>query len=570
MADVRIDEEKRRFIIKGNGRDEMGVLFGLPSRKWMPSMGVIIAPFTRLNAKHLADKAFAGKVQLTPEVRDYVEALAVAPSSNRTFPSWYAYKTQPFFDQRAALNKVYANDFGALFMKMGVGKSKVAIDFMSASYYERRIEAVVLVCPLTIHAVWGGPNGELATHSPCPVKVVQVDSSFDASSIKPSQDYLLWLLVGVESLSQGRTFDKLMPFLRNYKCGGLVDEASRIKNHAAIRTKRMLEMRNQFKVRLISTGTPSTRSLMDLYSQFEFLDPNIIGVGDYYAFRNRYAVMGGYKGKEIVGYQYVDELMGLIEPYTYICEKPKDLPPQLFTKRTVKMTDEQRKIYDDMRKGKIDGNDVTNVLTRVLRLQQVIGGHYASDDTFAVDPISGRTKRIAGKVHRILPPDKNPKIKALLEVVEEAGDEQIIVWAKFLPEVEDIRSVLAEIGPVAVFTGATSAAERIELKDGFQSGKYRFFVGNAQTGGLGLTLTAGSVMVYYSNTHSLEDRLQSEDRAHRRGQKADRVLYVDLFMEKSVDKIIEESIVEKKDLDVYVREKIKAAGSMTKAFGDVL
>lgn len=453
------------------------------------------------------------------------------------------------------------------------GKSKVIIDYQTAQFYERLIHAVVLICPLTVTAVWGGEGGELAKHSPCPVKTHFVDSSFDASKAwreieATAGDTLHWFLVGVESLSQGRTFDRLLPFIQNTAVGMAVDEASRIKNWSAIRTKRVIDLGKSAKNRIIATGTIVTKNLMDLYAPYQFLDPNIIGVGDYYAFRNRYAIMGGFKRKEVVGYDNVEELMGLIEPYTYICDKPRGMPKQQWVERIVQLTNEQKEVYRKIRNAEMEGVTVANVLSKMLRLQQVVGGFYSDDPKKEINPLTGRIKKVAGVNNRIISGASNPKIKALHEIMEEA-DRPVIIWARFKFEIGDIMEAMKSYGRVAVMTGDTEIEDRMKIKDDFQAGKYEVMVGNQTVGGIGLTLTRAHVMVYYSNTDSLEDRLQSEDRIHRDGQEDD-CLYIDLIAEKTVDRVKQGAIAAKKDLDVYVRDKIREAGGRAEAlFGDV-
>lgn len=566
MAEFTVEQDKQRMVVRCYGLHEGGVIMKLPSRKWLQTKGVFIVPMTRLNMKALLEAIQAKKIQAPPEIVTLAKKIGDPKLGDRNFPAWFSFKTVPFKTQREAITKIYQNDTGALFMKMGTGKSKTAIDILTAHYYEKRIEVVAAIMPLSVTPVWGGPEGELAKHSATPFEYMYATDKFDIGKIKLKQDKLLWVLVGIESLSQGRMHERLQPLFERYKVGILVDEASRIKNHKAIRTQHAKELGNMAPIKVIATGTPALRNLMDLYSLFEFLDPNIIGAGDYYAFRNRYAIMGGYKNKEIVGYDNTDELMRLIEPFTYTCGKPEGMPPQLWTQRYVELTDQQKEIYRKVKKATLEGVTLKNTLSRALRLQQVVGGFYSLDGIKKVNELTGKIRTTKGEEIHFLPGDKNPKIIELHKMAEDEfdGDSPVIIWARFIKEIDDIEAAMRDHGRVARFTGGIEPEERIRIKDRFQNGEYDFLVGNTQIGGLGLTLTRSHTMVYYSNTDHGEDRLQSEDRIHRTGQ-TESCLYIDLLAQNTVDIPIFHAMTEKKDLDVYVREQIIAAGIKTDA-----
>ena len=568
MADIRIDVEKGKLIARAERPDEMSVFLKLPSRRWMKKHQCFIIPATPMNCEQLLREQVEGKITIHAEPLEYIQNRVSRGLGSRKFPDWFVFKTQPFPDQRNAIFKTFRNDAIALFMRMGTGKSKVLVDTATALFYMQHIQAVVLMCPLAVKAVWMGAKGELATHSACPYIMVDVDSNFDWTDVPPRQDRLMWLFVGIESLSQGKTFDRLLPYLENYRVMTAIDESSRIKNSKAIRTERAIAIGRKSVTRAIATGTPATKNLMDLYSQFDFLDPNIVGSGDLYAFKNRYAIMGGYKKKEIVGYDHIEELMGLIEPFTYRCDKPLGMPEQLWTHRNLKMHPEQLEMYRRVRKGEEKGVKVANVLNRMGKLQEIAGGFLREDPKEEQHELTGRVIKRQGRIIWQLPPEKNPKIARLHEEVEEMGDEQVVVWCKYLWEIEQVKQALAKHGSVATMIGEDSNEQRIQVKDAFQAGEIRFLVANQQIGGIGHTFTASHLAYYYSNTNSLEDRLQSEDRIHRRGQD-ENCLYTDLLCEGSVDYTIYGSIGAKKDLDVYIREKLDAAVNVAQALAEI-
>lgn len=574
MAKFRVDHEKNRLLIQPEREDDFSALLQLPSRRWMKKQHLFVVPATRVNCQHILAKynTLDPASNIASEAMAFIQGRSISTHGDRPFPRWYIHKTNPFPDQFNAIHKCYKNNVFALFMRMGSGKSKAYVDIATAAFYEKLIRAVVVICPNSVKPVWLANDGQIATHSPCPV--VKIDASdfgsggFDPTIVPLSQDRLTWVVVGVESFSQGGMFDRLRPFIENVSCAVFVDESSRIKNPKALRTQRVKDLGKAAKMRGIATGTSVTKNLIDLYSQFEFLDPEIIGAGDFYAFRNRYAIMGGYKNKKIMGYDHVEELMQLIEPYIYVCDKPKNLPQKLYSARYVTMTPEQKAKYRALKRAEIPEVSVANVLNRIAKLQEIVGGFLREDPHIVMNPLTGRESKKQGNIIWTLPPDKNPKLIELANYVEEAGDEPIVVWCKYRWEIEQCQQVLALQGPTEVFHGDTPNEERAGIVQRFQGGDIRYLVGTPQVGGIGHTLTAAHLMVYYSNTHSLEDRMQSEDRIHRIGQD-DNCLYTDLLMEKTVDNMLQESIKAKKSLDQYVYEKMREASvTLEKLLGE--
>lgn len=573
MATFKWEEAAGRMIVAPQGYEETQILLKLPSRRWRKMKSDFVVPTTRMNAKLLLDAGW-GYMMSVP-LRKHLEEIVHASKHNRTFPSWYRFQDftiggeyftgQPLPDQRNAIEKLYPMNCGALLMPMGVGKSKALIDIVTAHYLERRINCVVLAAPLTTVGVWTGKGGQLDLHSPVKTLRVHADSSLDWTKWRPKADELMWVTVGLESLSAGKTASKLKALIQNNKVAIAVDESHWIKNHSAIRTKNIIDLRKSAVLAYIMTGTPATNQLIDLYAQFEFLDPNIIGVGDYYAFRNRYCVMGGYKNKEIVGYDHTDELMGLIEPYTYICDVPKGLPEQRWTKRPVRMHPEQFEMYQKVRQAKIESISVKNVLNKVLRLSQIAGGFLYEDPELYIDPISGKEKKARGKLIWSLPPEKNPKLLDLLDQVQQEPDRQFVIWARFTFEIDMLVAALKKLGPTAQMTGATPDEERPKVVADFQQGKYRYLVANPQIGGVSWTMTAATRGYYYSNTLKYDDRAQSEKRIHRQGQKHN-VLYTDFEMltprgAQTTDGLVLAALAAKQDLDAFIKKRLKDLGT---------
>ena len=288
------------------------------------------------------------------------------------------------------------------------------------------------------------------------------------------------------------------------------------------------------------TGSPVTRNPLDLYSQCEFLDPRLLDFASYYSFRNRYAIMksANISGRSInlvTGYQNLGELSDKLKPFSYrvLKEDCLDLPDKIYMKREIQLTAEQKKLYDQMKRealATLNGKTVTTMtaLTQLMRLHQITCGHFSADD---------------GSIQEI----KNNRLAELLDVLEEI-EGKAIIWAHYQHDVMNIYKLLEDkYGPGSVvhYYGKTLPEERdYAIKNFKTNDKVRFFVGTPQTGGYGITLTQANTVIYYSNGYDLEKRMQSEDRAHRIGQKKT-VTYVDIIAEKTVDTKIVKSLRKK-------------------------
>ena len=329
----------------------------------------------------------------------------------------------------------------------------------------------------------------------------------------------------------------------------VVDESTTIKNPTAKRTKAILGLSKEVKYRRILTGSPVTKSPLDLYSQCAFLNEDLLGFSSYYTFRNRYAQMiernfGGRRVQIVASYRRLDELAEILKPFSYriLKEDCLDLPPKVYMKREIELSDEQQKAYTTMKVmalAKVNGKLATapHVLTQLMRLHQITCGHFKADD---------------GTIQEF----KNNRMSELLDLLEEM-EGKVIIRANYVYDIENIVKTISTAldenkkllyGPDSIvqYYGAVASKTRQENIEKFQDpkSKVRFFVGNPQTGGYGITLTAASNVIYYSNGYDLEKRLQSEDRAHRIGQKKS-VTYVDIIARKTVDEKIVKALRKK-------------------------
>jgi SNF2 family DNA or RNA helicase len=535
-----------------------------PSRRFNPKDKTWRMPLVRANINHLNDSQKHVQYEFTDEAKSAIDNCSelMAKPVYQPFP-YHLYdfkksaaKHMPMEHQRKLLDKSWNLPVSAWFAKMGTGKTFAAIHLACARFAAGLIDSVVIICPSTLRTVWRKEFAKYAT--------VEYDFRVHETSSRTIRDFyndrqsgvLQVLAVSVEGLGVSEAlFDSVCGFFPHRTVMVIVDESSRIKNPDALRTNRTIKFQDASKYRIILNGTPIALGIQDLWPQYEFLDPNIIGSGDYWSFKTRYLVMGGYEQKQIVGAQNVEELMRLIEPYTVEVGKDVlDLPPKVPVVRPVQMSPEQKSLLRLIKKGTSPDPDaplikVDNVLERVLRWRQVVGGWLPR-----MDPV---TEEVT-----LEPLKSNPKMDSLFEIIEDnyAGS-KFIIWSSFVHEIEYIANRLADKygrGAVESYYGATEMDARSTIEDRYcRDSEMRFFVGNPATAGLGLTLVSdhNDVMVYYSGTNAYIDRAQSEDRAHRIGQLAS-VTVIDIVAEKTIDEVIIASIAEKMSIETYVLQRL--------------
>ena len=452
----------------------------------------------------------------------------------------YKFKTKPFAHQLKALEISHNKEVFAYFMEMGTGKSKVLIDNVSMLYDAGKINGVLIVAPKGVYKNWA--DSEIPTHMVDHIdkKVVVWQSLINEkqqkklSTLFETGEDLHVLIMNVEALSTKKGIDFAKKFLSCHKALTAIDESTTIKNPSAKRTKNILTLSDLSKYRRILTGSPVTKSPLDLYTQCKFLDPWLLGEQSYYSFRVRYAMMrtANFNGRSVqivVGYRNLSELTEKIKPFSYRCLKDDclDLPDKTYMKRIVQLTDEQDKIYKQMKQqalATLNGKMLTtkNVVTQLMRLQQITSGHFTSDD---------------GEIQIV----KNNRIKELTNILDEISG-KVVIWAHWRYDIKTIVEHLKkEYGDNSVVTyyGNTSDEDRQKAIREIQNpnSKVRFIVGTPQTAGFGITLTGASTMIYYSNGYDLEKRQQSEARIDRIGQTKN-MTYIDIICEKTVDERI--------------------------------
>ena len=472
----------------------------------------------------------------------------------------YKFKLKPYKHQLTALEKSWNKETYAYFMEMGTGKTKVLIDNMSMLYDKGKIDSALIIAPKGVVKTWY--EQELPTHLPDHIENVTVlwQSNINKKqqekleSLFEIETALHILIMNVEALSTEKGVKFAQKFMNSHKTLMAIDESTTIKTPTAKRTKNIIDLGEMAKYRRIMTGSPVTKNPLDLFTQCYFLDPYLLDFASYYAFRNRYAIMKtmNVRGRSIQivhKFQNLNELSDLVKKFSYrvLKEDCLDLPPKNFIKRHITLTPDQFKVYQQMKKeaistlnGKV--SSTMTVLTQLMRLHQITCGHFTADD--------GTTQ--------LLP---NNRITELMNILEET-EGKAVIWANYQ---RDITQIIEHItkqygsGSVVDYYGLTPQDERQDNIRKFQNGnECRFLVGTPQTGGYGITLTKANTVIYYSNGYDLEKRLQSEDRAHRIGQKKN-VTYIDIICEDTVDEKIVKALRDKINIASEVLgEELKA------------
>ena len=470
----------------------------------------------------------------------------------------YKYKSKPFAHQKKALEMSWDKEVFAYFMEMGTGKSKVLIDNIAMLYNAGKINGALIVAPKGVYKNWF--DSEIPNHMPDYIekRVGLWKTDPKAKDLQPlfkTGAELHILIMNVEAFSTKKGMQFAERFLNSHKALMGIDESTTIKNPAAKRTKNIVSLRPLTKYRRILTGSPVTKSPLDLFTQCYFLDPYLLDQSSYYVFRTRYAVcrkinVSGRQVEIVVGYRNLAELSEKLKPFSYRVLKDDclDLPKKTYMKRTVELTDEQKKVYKQMKQEAIaflNGKMVTSatVITQLMRLHQITCGHFKSND---------------GTVQDL----KNNRITQLMDILDEV-EGKAVIWAHYRHDIEKIVEAISKKygnNTVVTYFGDTSTDDRQKAIKKIQDKEspVRFIIGTLQTGGYGITLTGASTMIYYSNGYDLEKRMQSEARIDRIGQEKP-MTYIDIMAEDTIDDKIVKSLRNKVNIATEIMgEELKA------------
>lgn len=490
-------------------------------------------------------------------------------------------KTQGMAHQLEALRRMAGRDAYALFMEQGTGKTWTLLADAERLYSAGKIDGLLVIAPKGVHTNW--VHREIPAHLDAPViarawragggkrsraKLEELFKPRDSGEPVP----LRVLSMNIDAVMTRDGYEFARRFLLATRALFVVDESSRIKNPAAGRTQAIMRLRSRAVGARIATGTPVANAPVDVFAQMEFLEPGLLGTTSYRAFVAEYADLLDASSPmlrnmiqrnprvakaQIVArnpdgspaWRNLDKLQALLAPHSFRVLKRDclDLPAKIYKQHPFEMSAAQVRAYELLRdelRVEVNGDEVMTVaaLAALVKLQQITSG-------FVISPGSSEPVYVG---------DKNPRLAALLDLVEDV-DGQFIVWARFREELKTVADALRKAGlRVAEYHGGVNTAEREAAVDGFQRGEIDAFVGQPQSGGIGLTLTRAETVIYYSNDFNLETRLQSEDRAHRIGTKK-HVVYIDIVAQDTIDEAIARALRRKSSVAADVLGDSRAA-----------
>lgn len=550
---------------------ELDIVKRIPIREYRNDLKRWLVPDTKRVRKYLERCGFP-----VPPPRGNVGLLKMGLPRFKTAPRPHQEDDLVLMDGKHA--------FGIL-DEPGLGKSKVAIDDATRWFDAGQIDAVIVICPNSVTENW---LDEIDTHSP----IVSDKHNFSSDRKKAAErwvaakdknpEHLRWFVIATESLSVKDALRIAKNFAKGHRCMIVVDESTYIKNWKANRTDNIIELTKLCPIRRIMTGTMLTKSLEHAWSQFEALDSRILNM-EFWGFRGYFCLMGGYKSKQVIASVNEEDFFDIIAPWVSLKKKSEcvNLPPKVFVKRKIKPTTEMLKAYNDIVSGIAQDLSFSVAMVRDMRLHQITGGFsYMIDNAKAMAFLLKEIEAIQNgtdlpdpdeleKTYIPIPiPGPNPKVIECLNIAEEMPG-KVIYWCRYRPEIEAIASALRKEygeGSVVEFHGGVPKDERQPIIRAFQNDpKVRYFVGQIHTGGIGITLTAAEVEVFYSNDWSAERRIQTEDRIHRISQVGESCLYIDLVLGDDntpaggyVDSRVLRSVQAGKDYHAFVQDEIQS------------
>lgn len=556
------------------------ILNTIPSRRFRRRTRDYTIPNLRLNCKAIAQNESMFVFE-TRECKDaYNKTLASQiNASHEPFPLGFPFKLPPKPKQKEALDQLWGHPYFAITSKPGTGKSKIALDLVMAKAAEGAVTSLLIACPFYIRQNW---LDEIVKHSAIPTDPFIFDTQ--GWGKKQQRELDDWLtrdsgfkvgIVGLESLKMrnrttqrptGKMFPLVERFLLHGKVAMVVDESHHIKNPKSNVTNNCTELGLLSPLKGIMTGTPITKDSLDLFSQYSFLSPEILGVDNYYSFRNRYAELGGYEGKQVVGLKNQDELAELIAPVTFQCtlaemgaESKIHMPPRRWV-----MLPAQKEEYENVRKkrvisGGVDPSQIVeNILQVYLALQQICNGFVTyTHEVEALDIHGEPCAALERRIRRIVEPKDNPKFKVVSQIADDLPPEgQVILWSKFVPTIKDLGEYLGD--DVNLYHGKMTDEELEESKRSFLAGERRFFAATPTLAGTGLNwLVQAEDSIYLDNTYKYIDREQTEGRNNRLTSTTP-TRYWDMFpVGGLVDGLIYQSVQQKKDVADFVEANVE-------------
>ena len=469
-----------------------------------------------------------------PEVHELIER------KTRPVPvsiDGYPFKTASWRHQKRGSELCLTFKRFSLFHEMGAGKSKTALDAIGWLFWKGLARRALIVCPLSVYTEW--PR-QVDLHAAFGRLVILRDVKKAKKFLTEEMPLITEPLIVLVNYEKVRSLQReLIGQFDIVVC----DESTKVKNHRAIRTKALAEVAKEAAYVFLMTGTPVSKNLVDVFGEFSVMDPFWFGK-NFWFFRQRYCVMGGWMQHQIVGYQRESELRKIIDTASDRVLKKDvlpDLPPKVYAERSVVMDPAQKRLYEETRKkfwielqqGTLD---IKNAASRIVKLQEIADGFVITSED---------------EIHHV----SDTKIDGLMEAIEEVEEMQrVVVWCRFRHDIESIKKRLEEDHPdrdIFILHGDTK--DRKKVIEDFRNRAGSVFHVQIQTGGMGIDLTCSHTVFFFSNVFEYALREQAEDLFHRPAQ-TNAVTYVDIVTEDTVDRKIQRVLLSKKSLSEWVME----------------
>lgn len=450
----------------------------------------------------------------------------------------------PFEHQKVMATAACSLDGVAFLCEMGTAKTRPAIEAAAHHMRSGTIEMVIVVCPANVMSVWQREVAQWSDLTP-----IVLDGNVRAReqtlmALANSRRKNCVVVINYEVLHRMKT--TIMKVAGLLRLGFLPDEMHKLRNPSAKQTKAGMEIAAHSVWRLGLTGSPILNGIENIWSQWYVIDLGVAFGANFVQFRREFFADNTYTPHSLSPLDNTAGDVGMRirrRGLRYRKIDCLDLPPKLFEIRHCEMTPAQKRAYDemvafllvqlrDMETGETAVSSASIHLTMMLRLSQITSGFLPIESDDDDTPVA-----------HIFEP--NPKLALLEEIVQElvAQNQQFIVWARYKYDIETIADVVSRYVPVAKYYSKTKRADKVAAEAAFQEGRVRALVGHPASGGLGLTLTAASTTLYYSQDYNLEYRIQSEDRTHRPGaEHHSAITYLDLQCRGTIDEVIHHSL----------------------------
>ena len=449
--------------------------------------------------------------------------------------------------QIAPVDKLEPVRVGALFMEMGTGKTRTAIELVCRRRASGKVFRCVWFCPVSIKET---VRHEILKHTDCTdADIIMPDSTTSPSSLSD----VFWIIVGIETMSASTATVLTLNETITEKTMVIVDESSYIKGHHARRTLRITSMSAKARYRLILSGTPVSQGIVDLYSQMYFLSPQILGYSSFHSFaRNHLEYSEKYPGM-IVRSHNVEFIAAKIQPYVYQVTKAAclTLPVKLHESHWLPMSAPQEDAYRQAKEEILTSIDADRfecyTLFRLFgALQQIASGYW---HRWNEDEKSWEWHEY--------PHYRSERLVSLVESMP--ASTKVIIWTKFEHDIKQASAALRDrygTESVSLFYGKVNESDRAAALVRFRTGPERFLIATQGCGGHGLTLNEASQVIFYTNGFKYSERLQAEDRCHRIGQ-AMPVTYHELWCSCGIERRIDRALSRKGNLVSEFRAEIE-------------